>query len=625
MIRLKRFAKSIWCVWFLLVAWWLVVGVIQWIRYQHDGFRALDLSIYTQVLWNLSHGYGLASSIQGHNYFADHFEPVLFLLAPLFRVWSSPLMLLWLQTLCIGLAVFPLRRISANILGKDWQNIPPILFLLHIVTWNIALFEFHVYALALPLFLWVIASYMEKRFWQFLFGLALAALLREDILLVVIFFGLVPMVQRRSTRWWFWPILIGGAGALLALVVQSHLPGVPLQNKYYPWLSEFASGHFTQGFALLYHLITRLSPYTMIVVAVLAFGGLVVCGWEWWIPIIPILVGFAFTNRSVNTILVIDHHAAVTTAFFWAALIAGTKRVIGWAPRFTLEIVSVVCAILFLPWIFVWGAQPWVTPQVIAQDTTQLEQQIGSSDGVLASGNLLPQLAARQVAQWSWYVFKGHDESNQSLYQLDSAVRWALFDSNELSDFRANLEYLPEQEKKFKSILNENFSFVDSVGPVVLLKRGNTTNDSVLDKLVSVASHPQAVPQTCDENHTFSLFGQPTLEGSTLKILVQVLNPGCWKQFADTDDDEPLFQIVGSGQEISVLLGYGFVEPAALQPGDIVTTTIQLPDRILADKSSVIITGVLIHPIGIQLARNQSIARTDSIRGTFFSTTLSIE
>jgi uncharacterized membrane protein len=272
------------------------------------------------------HGHGLFSSIQGHNYFSDHVEPLLFVALPLFRLWQSPLLLLWLQTLCVGLAVFPLRRIGEYTFGKQWRNLPVIVFLLHLAIWNVVLSEFHVVAFAVPLFIWAICSYMEQDYGRFLLGISLATLVREDVGLVVIGFGLLALIRRRSIRWWLAPLLIGAGGMVLANVIQTQVGAAGLATSYFPWLESLSHGHIAEAASILGEQFLRVTPYRLIAITILAFGVVVLLGWEWWIPVLPMLLLLSSTGRAVENIVISDHHGAALLPFFCVALCVGVMR-----------------------------------------------------------------------------------------------------------------------------------------------------------------------------------------------------------------------------------------------------------------------------------------------------------
>ncbi len=129
---------------------------------QHLAFQtgALDLGNYDQAMWNAAHGRGLTMSTQPNistHRMGHHVEPILYLLVPLYWLWPNPLTLLWVQTIALGLAAWPLFLLSARRLNSYWLALSIALaYLLLPATQAVNLFDFHAVALS-PLFmLWAL-------------------------------------------------------------------------------------------------------------------------------------------------------------------------------------------------------------------------------------------------------------------------------------------------------------------------------------------------------------------------------------------------------------------------------------------------------------------------------------
>ncbi len=129
---------------------------------QHLAFQtgALDLGNYDQAMWNAAHGRGLTMSTQpdiSTHRMGHHVEPILYLLVPLYWLWPNPLTLLWVQTIALGLAAWPLFLLSTRRLNSYWLALPIALaYLLLPATQAVNLFDFHAVAFS-PLFmLWAL-------------------------------------------------------------------------------------------------------------------------------------------------------------------------------------------------------------------------------------------------------------------------------------------------------------------------------------------------------------------------------------------------------------------------------------------------------------------------------------
>src|SRR3989344_8930775 len=72
------------------------ISVMLHMKYQTFGW---DLGFFDQLVWKVSQGIFPYSSLNNVNLLANHFSPVLFMLAPFYWIWSDPRSLLIIQAL----------------------------------------------------------------------------------------------------------------------------------------------------------------------------------------------------------------------------------------------------------------------------------------------------------------------------------------------------------------------------------------------------------------------------------------------------------------------------------------------------------------------------------------------
>lgn len=146
----------------LVGAFWSVVSIKK-----HDAFQTsnFDLGIFTNALWNLTHGFGYVSAPKGGiNLFIDHQSFSFLFLAPIFWLFPWPETLLIIQGVGLALGAIPLYCMGKQYL--DGQNF--LAFLLPIIYWsyfpirNANAFEFHPEVLMLPSFLATIACFQSE-------------------------------------------------------------------------------------------------------------------------------------------------------------------------------------------------------------------------------------------------------------------------------------------------------------------------------------------------------------------------------------------------------------------------------------------------------------------------------
>ncbi|GAA2480457.1 DUF2079 domain-containing protein [Streptomyces gobitricini] len=117
----------------------------------------------------------------GFNLLGDHFHPLLAALAPLYRLWPSPLCLLVAQSALLAVAVVPLARWAARALGRRPAHVIAAAYGL---SWGIAsaaAFDFHEVALAVPLLACCLEALAHRRWRPAVAWAAPLLLVKEDL------------------------------------------------------------------------------------------------------------------------------------------------------------------------------------------------------------------------------------------------------------------------------------------------------------------------------------------------------------------------------------------------------------------------------------------------------------
>jgi hypothetical protein len=156
-------ARSLWSAAAAIGAVLLWVAVMRHRAYFSHGF---DLGIFTNTIWNLTHGNGYISSVKGGiNLFADHQSPLFWLLTPLFALVPRPETLLFAQAFGLaagGPALYYLGR--AQFGRGHWAPAAlPWLYWCYLPLRNANAFDFHPEVFMLPLFLWAFAGFASER------------------------------------------------------------------------------------------------------------------------------------------------------------------------------------------------------------------------------------------------------------------------------------------------------------------------------------------------------------------------------------------------------------------------------------------------------------------------------
>ncbi|MEU7111241.1 DUF2079 domain-containing protein [Streptomyces sp. NPDC046182] len=150
----------------------------------------------------------------GFHLLGDHFHPLLAALAPLYRLWPSPLCLLVAQSALLALAVVPLARWAGRVLGARAAHVVAAGYGLSWGVASAAAFDFHEVALAVPLLAFALEALGRRRWGAAVAWAAPLLLVKEDLGLTLAAVGVYIAVKgpRRLG------IATAGAGVLGSLV-----------------------------------------------------------------------------------------------------------------------------------------------------------------------------------------------------------------------------------------------------------------------------------------------------------------------------------------------------------------------------------------------------------------------
>lgn len=221
-------------------------------RHDHLVSSVFDLGIFDQAVWLISHGHSLFLTTRGLNVFADHFDPILFFLAPIYWIWASPKALLFIQCLACALGGYPIYRIAEKRLGRAAYGLLfAILYLAYPSLQWINNFDFHPEALAIPFLLYAF-WYMESKRWTLFFVMVTLTLLcKETAGLTVAMMGL-HLILRKERKAGVLTVSAGIVGMVLAMgVLRIENHGRP--SAYLSLYSDFGSSPVS----IIFHLLTH--------------------------------------------------------------------------------------------------------------------------------------------------------------------------------------------------------------------------------------------------------------------------------------------------------------------------------------------------------------------------------
>lgn len=169
--------------------------------YRHLVFQsnAWDLGIFSQAVWQYSRFEMGFNSVRGIPcLLGDHFHPILMAFAPLYWIWSDPVMLLLAQAFLVAIAAFPIHRIARSKLQDDFTAMA--VSLAYLGFWGIfaaVIFDFHPIIVFLPLLAFAYYFLDRDRILPFMLMVALMLLVEEDMITTVFALGVYVLCKRK--------------------------------------------------------------------------------------------------------------------------------------------------------------------------------------------------------------------------------------------------------------------------------------------------------------------------------------------------------------------------------------------------------------------------------------------
>jgi uncharacterized membrane protein len=151
--------------WIIALATFIAYDTISVFRYLRLDPGSWDLGIFTEYVKQLAHFHAPVVSIRGagFNLLGDHFQPIVGLLAPFFRVFPTPETLLVAQALLTAASVIPVCRAAQELLGT-WASRG--IGLAYGFSWGLQQmvnFDFHEIAFAVPLLAFSLSALVRRR------------------------------------------------------------------------------------------------------------------------------------------------------------------------------------------------------------------------------------------------------------------------------------------------------------------------------------------------------------------------------------------------------------------------------------------------------------------------------
>jgi len=242
-----------------------------------------------------------------------HFQPLYVVYALAYRLWPSPLLLLWSQTLLVASGAIPCYLLARDRLGRTAGVLTVVVYLLHPAVQFNALVDFRPDHVAIPFYFWAFWLAQRNRIGLALVAAAVPALAKESLILTFVAFGLYLTVRYGRVR-------LGAAAAAVGLAVFVVVAFIVLAGPGRSEATFMIGRYFSGGTTMmtpgllrrkLFYLVSLFGP-----VAFLALRDPVAL-----LPAIPSL-GISLVSNDSNHASIESQYSASVVAPTFAALLS---------------------------------------------------------------------------------------------------------------------------------------------------------------------------------------------------------------------------------------------------------------------------------------------------------------
>ena len=393
-----------------------------WTAHARFGTYGFDLGIYDQGTWLLSRPRAPFVTVRGLDLLGQHAAYIMALVAPLYRLWADPRLLLLLQVLFLALPALVLYRLGGRHLGHPAAGLAVAVAYLAYpgVQWAIS-WQFHPEAIAAGLLALAVAAADQRRHGRMALWLALAALCGAELGLVVAGFGLLLVAGGRRAVGW----RTAGAGLAWFLVATYLL--APLHAGRVTRLFETDYGIAGTGPRALLASLPTMAGHALqtglandglfyLLLVFLPLLGLPLLAPRWLLPVAPpLLLNLAAVQPEHHQLRF--HYLATAAPLLAAGAVAGLAAVRSTRRRWLAPaLVLLVVVAGFTSWRY--GPAPW------ARDPVAIPS--GPTDQVRREALALVPDGAPVSAQYNLVPHLGHRVEVYEFPNPFRAVNWGL-------------------------------------------------------------------------------------------------------------------------------------------------------------------------------------------------------
>jgi len=516
-------------VWLFISAYIFVFCYLSFLKYQSFGYWDWDLASDAIVLWNSIHGKFLYYPFLEQSIFGAHLYLIIFLILPIYAVFQTPLTFLFLQSVFLGLAAFPLYLLARTRLNKTFSLFLAVAYLLYPSLGYINLFEAHFEIYEIFFLFFALYCFEKENFKGFVAFIFLTLLCKENAGLVVFMLGTYALVRRRSKKWVLVPLVFGGIWFFAAVKVV--IPHFAKDAKLYQegfmftvYYSHLGNNMLEMAKTIVLHpvhtALYALTPGKILYLfqLFLPVGFLGLLSPSALLPTIPIftqnLLSLAPTHSSIYF-----QYVALLIPFIFLSVIQAFDKLL--RNKFIIEhqaaLLSCFMGFVVFSGIYLQAPQfnfVWQASQYKASDySREKESLVGAipeGSSVIATFQFLPKLANRRDLYSMHFISTGYKMYTNIRYEPPANLEYALINFNE--PLMINTFFPPSAPGNIRSFLEAgDWRVLKAFNDIVLFKKGYDKGP----RLCEVVRDPKiGHPMSVDLNNEVIFLGYDIVDDS---------------------------------------------------------------------------------------------------------------
>lgn len=369
-----------------------------------------DLGFFDQLLWQASRGnLNFVSTIGDINILGDHFQPIIYLLAPLYWFWDDVRIILIAQVLLVTAGALPLYLLAEKKIKSSQAALAvAAAYLLFSGTQFTITNEFHQSAFIPLLLSWGLYWLETGRERRGILTLLSLLLVKEELALLLTGLGLMYLCFKRVKL----GILLAGAGVVSFFILINWLiPTLSSQNRYihfgYGSLGETPRDMIgsvgNNPAEALKRLVYPQVKIEQAVWSLASYGGLPILSPVSLIPVVQQYAVRFLDDRNIHRWINNNHYSAPLgpllaygaslTLGRFASFRSGRMRIFGMAVYLIAASVA-TAGVLRTPIFSIFKPQLYFTPEWAA-DADKLAAAVPKNAAVAANNSLAPHLTHR--------------------------------------------------------------------------------------------------------------------------------------------------------------------------------------------------------------------------------------